>query len=62
MSVVRCAGIGHRAWSMGQERNDTGTRRNGETEIRGRRSEVRSQKTDNLTLAPCALRLEPSAP
>jgi hypothetical protein len=47
---------------MEQERNDTGTRRNGETEIRGRRPEVRGQKTDNLTLAPCALRLEPSAP
>ena len=34
---------------------DAVTRRNGETELRDRRSEVRGQKTDNLTLAPCAL-------
>jgi hypothetical protein len=38
--------MGHRAWSMGQKRDDAGTRRNGETEIRGQRSEVRDQRKD----------------
>ena len=32
---------------MGQKRDDAGTRRNGETEIRGRRSEVRDQRKDD---------------
>jgi hypothetical protein len=29
---------------MGEERNDAGTRRNGETEIRGKRSEDEGQE------------------
>ena len=32
-----------RAWSVEQERKDAGTRRNGETEIRGQRSVGRGQ-------------------
>ena len=32
---------------MGQKRDDTGTRRNGETEIRGQRSDVRNQRTED---------------
>jgi len=33
----------HRAWGIGQERNDAGTRRNGETEIRGQKTAGRRQ-------------------
>jgi len=32
---------------MGKKRDDTGTRRNGETEIRGQRSDVRNQRTED---------------
>ena len=34
----------HRAWGIGQDRKDAGKRRNGETEIRGQRSEVGAAK------------------
>jgi hypothetical protein len=42
MPKVPKASIGHRAWSI--ERNDAETRRNGETENGGQKSEVGGQE------------------